>query len=121
MESLLLRLLKAVLIPITIRYLRLPIDSEILNSSETGEPFSRDSCSDLAAESSVSKLAIVLSSVLHPRSCKHYQKSNKKTTISNMGQALGKERKVHTVHHDGYLELVKYLCNLAFLGPSSKW
>jgi hypothetical protein len=67
MESLLLRLLKAVLIPITIRYFRLPIDSDILNSSATGEPLSKDSCRDLAAESSVSKLTIFLSSVLHSK------------------------------------------------------
>jgi hypothetical protein len=67
MESLLLRLLKAVLIPITIWYFRLSIDSEILKSSATGEPLSKDSCRDLAAESSVSKLAIVLSSVLHSK------------------------------------------------------
>ena len=69
MESLLLRLLKAVLIPMTIRYFLLPIDSETLNSSATGEPLSKDSCRDLAAESSVSKLAIVLSSDLHSTIC----------------------------------------------------
>jgi hypothetical protein len=88
MESLLLRLLNAVLIPITIRYFRLPIDSETLYSSATGEPFSRDSCSDLAAESSVSRLAIVLSSVLHPSVCKFVnttQKSNKKDRWSQTG------------------------------------
>ena len=70
MESLLLRLLKAVLMPITIRYFLFPIDSETLNSSETGEPLSKDSCRVLAAESSVSKLAIVLSSVLHQKHLK---------------------------------------------------
>lgn len=64
MESLLLRLLKAVLMPMTMRYLRLPADSEALYSCETGEPLRNDSCSVLAAESSVSKFAIVLSSVL---------------------------------------------------------
>ena len=69
MESLLLRLLNAVLIPITIRYFLLPIDSETLKSSATGEPLSKDSCRDLAAESSVSKLAIVLSSDLHSTIC----------------------------------------------------
>lgn len=67
MESLLLRLLKAVLMPITMRYFLLPIDSETLKSSETGEPLSNDSCRVLAAESSVSKVAIVLSSVLQPK------------------------------------------------------
>ena len=50
MESLLLRLLKAVLMPITIRYFLFPIDSETLNSSATGEPLSKDSCRVLAAE-----------------------------------------------------------------------
>jgi hypothetical protein len=64
MESLLLRLLKAVLMPITMKYLRLPADSEALYSSETGEPFRNDSCSVLAAESSDSKFDIVLSKVL---------------------------------------------------------
>ena len=67
MESLLLRLLKAVLMPMTIRYFLLPIDSETLKSSETGEPLSNDSCRVLAADSSVSKVAIVLSSVLQPK------------------------------------------------------
>jgi hypothetical protein len=61
MESLLLRLLKAVLMPITMKYLGLPADSEALYSSETGEPFRNDSCSVLAAESSDSKFDIVLS------------------------------------------------------------
>jgi hypothetical protein len=64
-ESLLLRLLKAVLMPITIRYFRGPVDSELLYSSETGEPLRNDSCRVLAAESSVSKFAIFLSNVLH--------------------------------------------------------
>uniref|UniRef100_A0A0A9PQR7 Uncharacterized protein n=1 Tax=Arundo donax TaxID=35708 RepID=A0A0A9PQR7_ARUDO len=63
MESLLLRLLKAVLIPITMRYFLLPVDSEALYSSETGEPLRKESCRVLAAESSVSKFAIVLSKV----------------------------------------------------------
>jgi hypothetical protein len=64
-ESLLLRLLKAVLMPITIRYFRRPLDSELLYSSETGEPLRNDSCRVLAAESSVSKFDIFLSNVLH--------------------------------------------------------
>ena len=67
-ESLLLRLLKAVLIPITIRYLRLPVDSEALYSSDTGDPLRKESCRVLAAESSVSKFAMVLSKVLQEAS-----------------------------------------------------
>ena len=63
-ESLLLRLLKAVLMPITMKYFRLPADSEALYSSETGEPLRNDSCRVLAAESSVSKFDMVLSKVL---------------------------------------------------------
>lgn len=83
MESLLFRLLNAVLMPITIRYFRLPIDSESLNSSATGEPLSKDSCRDLAAESSVSKLAIVLSSVLHSKHPKIPIRTKKKNQQAN--------------------------------------
>lgn len=64
MESLLLQLLKAVLMLMIMRYLCLPDDSKALYSCETGEPLRNDSCSVLAAGSSVSKFPIVLSSVL---------------------------------------------------------
>lgn len=64
-ESLLLRLLKAVLIPTTIRYLLFPDDSAFFNSSDNGEPLRMDSCAALAAANSISKFEIVLSNVLH--------------------------------------------------------
>lgn len=64
-ESLLFRLLKAVLIPTTIKYLLFPDDSVSFNSSDRGEPLRIDSCVALAAANSISKFEIVLSSVLH--------------------------------------------------------
>ena len=64
-ESLLFLLLKAVLIPITIRYFLFLDDSALLTSVDNGEPLSKDSCAVLAAANSISKLEIVLSNVLH--------------------------------------------------------
>lgn len=63
-ESLLFRLLKAVFIPTTIKYLLFPDNSMSFNSS-IGEPLKTDSCAALAAANSISKVEIVLSSVLH--------------------------------------------------------
>lgn len=62
-ESRLLRLLKAVFIPITMKYFDRPLDSVTLKfkSSDKGAPLSSDSCADLAAASSISKCDIVLS------------------------------------------------------------
>ena len=63
-ESLLLRLLNAVFIPTTIRYLLFPDDSVFFESSDKGEPLRMDSCAALAAANSISKFEIVLSNVL---------------------------------------------------------
>lgn len=66
-ESLLFLLLKAVLIPMTIRYLLLLDNSLILISSDTGALFLRDSWTALAEANSVSKFEIVLSRFLHSK------------------------------------------------------
>lgn len=68
-ESLLFRLLKAVLIPITIKYFGRPLESVKLNSSDMGEPLSIDSCAALAAAKSISRFEIVFSSVLYTNIC----------------------------------------------------
>jgi hypothetical protein len=60
-----LRLLKAVLIPTTIKYLLFPDDPVLFKSSDKGEPLSMDSCAALAAANSISKFEIVLSNVLY--------------------------------------------------------
>lgn len=65
-ESLLFLLLKAVLIPITIKYFLFPDDSPFFFiSPDIGEPLTIDSCVALAAANSISKFDIVLSNVLH--------------------------------------------------------
>lgn len=63
-ESLLLRLLKAVLIPTTIKYRLFPGNCLFSTSFDIGAPFIKDSCADLAAANSISKLEMVLSNVL---------------------------------------------------------
>lgn len=63
-ESLLFRLLKAVLIPTTIKNRLFPCGCFFHISSDTGAPFCKDSCTDLAAANSISKLEMVLSNVL---------------------------------------------------------
>jgi hypothetical protein len=107
--------------PITIRYFLFPIDSATLYSSATGEPLSKDSCSVLAAESSVSKLAIVLSNVLHQ---KHLKMTIRTTIFIKMILPIKEQimfsrntRSVRTVHHDEHLEVVTHLCN--FVAPES--
>lgn len=64
-ESLRFRLLKAVLIPITIKYFLFFVDSATLWSSDMRESFNTDSWAALAAANSISRFEIVLSSVLH--------------------------------------------------------
>lgn len=63
-ESLRFRLLKAVFIPITIRYFCLPIGPLNFESSDWGDPLSTDSCTALAAANSISRFEMVLSNVL---------------------------------------------------------
>lgn len=64
-ESLRFRLLKAVLIPITIKYLLFRDDPVFtFSESDTGDPFVMVSCTALAAANSISKFEIVLSKVL---------------------------------------------------------
>jgi hypothetical protein len=62
-ESRLLRLLKAVFIPITMKYFDRSLDSANLKfkSSDKGAPLRRDSCAAFAAANSISKCDIVLS------------------------------------------------------------
>lgn len=64
-ESLLFLLLKAVFMPTTIRYFRLPLAPAAGKFCEVGEPLNKDSCVALAPANSISKLEIVLPSVLH--------------------------------------------------------
>lgn len=64
-ESRLFLLLKAVLIPTTIKYLLFPDDWVFFRSSDEGEPLCIDSWAALAAANSISKFEIVLSNVLH--------------------------------------------------------
>lgn len=64
-ESLLLRLLKAVLMPTTIKYFLFLADSGIFKSWDKGELLSTESWRVLAAANFISKSEIVLSRVLH--------------------------------------------------------
>ena len=52
------------LIPTTIKYFLFLIDPGILTLSSMGEPLRMDSCAALAADNSISKFEMVLSSVL---------------------------------------------------------
>lgn len=63
-ESLLFRLLKAVFIPMTIRYFLFLVNSRIFRSWVIGEPLIVESCNAHAAANSISRFEIVLSSVL---------------------------------------------------------
>lgn len=83
-ESLLFRLLKAVFIPMTMRYFLFLVNSGIFTSSVMGEPLSIESCKDLAAASSISKFEIVLSSVLYFYFQILEKKENKESNSSNL-------------------------------------
>lgn len=63
-ESLLFRLLNAVFIPITMKYFLFIVESFCAVVSGVGEPLSIESCAAFAAANSISRLEMVLSSVL---------------------------------------------------------
>jgi transcriptional regulator of nitric oxide reductase len=64
-ESLRLRLLKAVLIPMTIKYFLFILVSSFFKFSDMEKPSITDSCAALPSVNFISNFDIVLSSVLH--------------------------------------------------------
>lgn len=82
-ESLLFRLLKAVLIPTTIRNLLFP-DESVFESPDEGEPLRIDSCVALAAANSISKFEIVLSNVLIQHTTNNFQLVTREIKITKI-------------------------------------